>query len=216
MPYSTFYNLPEEKRQRLMDAVWQEFTSVSYMDVSINKIIQNAGISRGSFYQYFAGKQDLFSYLLSTVYQTIKDIFVAQLTAHNNDLFAAIFGIYDLILWKKSKPRSIDNHQKIYSLMRLNFELDLNQFMSGLNLEEIADSLQTLLLQSGYQPGNQQECLALLHLLMSVGLSNLADVFRHPQREEQNRKVLETQLELIRRGILPRKQEDGHGPALDS
>lgn len=216
MPYSTFYNLPEEKRQRLMDAVWQEFTTASYMDVSINKIIQSAGISRGSFYQYFAGKQDLFSYLLSTIYQTVKDIFCAQLTAHNNDLFAAILGIYDLIIWKKSKPRSGDNHQKIYSLMRLNFELDLTQFTSGLDLDQVAGSLQTLLLQTGYQPGDQQECLALLHLLMSAGLSNLANAFRHPQREERNRQLLEMQLELLRRGMLPRKQEDGHGQSLDS
>ena len=67
MPTQTFFNLPEAKRKRFMDAVWQEFTTVSYMDASINKIIQAADISRGSFYQYFAGKADVFAYALGTL-----------------------------------------------------------------------------------------------------------------------------------------------------
>lgn len=211
MPYSTFYNLPVEKRQRLMDAVWQEFTQASYMEASINKIIQNAGISRGSFYQYFAGKQDLFSYLLGTIYQTVTEMFQAQLTVHNNDLFAAILGMYDLVLWKKSKLRYGENQQRIYSLLRLNFELELSQFTAGLELEEVAENLQLLLLQSGYQLESPEEAAALLHLLLSSCLSSLADTFRHPQKEVQNRRLLELQLELIRRG-LPRLEPE-HGDA---
>ena len=63
MPTGTFFRLPEEKRMRLMESAWEEFTHISYADVSINKIIQAAGIPRGSFYQYFDGKEDLFFYL---------------------------------------------------------------------------------------------------------------------------------------------------------
>ena len=50
---STFYNLPEEKRQRITDAIFNEFAGSSGERVSINNIIKNANISRGSFYQYF-------------------------------------------------------------------------------------------------------------------------------------------------------------------
>ena len=64
MPTSTFFRLPEEKRQRLLDAAWAEFTQVRYVDVSINKIIRQARIPRGSFYQYFTDKEELFYYLL--------------------------------------------------------------------------------------------------------------------------------------------------------
>ena len=53
MPTSTFYRLPEEKRDRLMKAVWKEFTRVPYTEASINRIILGAKIPRGSFYQYF-------------------------------------------------------------------------------------------------------------------------------------------------------------------
>lgn len=53
------YNLPEEKRQRITDAIFNEFAGSSGERVSINNIIKNANISRGSFYQYFDDKVDL-------------------------------------------------------------------------------------------------------------------------------------------------------------
>ena len=56
---STFYNLPEEKRQRITDAIFNEFAGSSRERVSINNIIKTANISRGSFYQYFDDKVDL-------------------------------------------------------------------------------------------------------------------------------------------------------------
>lgn len=53
MSSETFRRLPEEKRQRFLQAAWDEFTRVKFEDASINKIIQAAGVPRGSFYQYF-------------------------------------------------------------------------------------------------------------------------------------------------------------------
>ena len=39
-----------------MDAAWAEFTSTSFTDASINRIIHSARLPRGSFYQYFQDK----------------------------------------------------------------------------------------------------------------------------------------------------------------
>ena len=64
MPSTTFYNLPEEKRERLMAAARAEFLRVPYEDASINRIIREAGIPRGSFYMYFTDKEDLVRYLM--------------------------------------------------------------------------------------------------------------------------------------------------------
>jgi len=63
----TFLRLPEEKRTRFLDAAWEEFVSTSLADASINQIVRRAGIPRGSFYQYFADKNDLFNYLMEHV-----------------------------------------------------------------------------------------------------------------------------------------------------
>lgn len=207
MPYQTFFNLPEAKRQRLMDAVWQEFTTVSYNEASINKIIQAAEISRGSFYQYFAGKQDLFSYVLTTVYEGTKQMFIAQLTAHNNNLFSAILGMYDMILWKKHKGRFSEDQRKLNCLIKLNFEMDLTQFLAYMDLDAMARSIRALLEQSGYVLENLEECYALLNMLASVAISNLADTMRHPPNEQRNRRFLEHQLLIVRRGLATYQSE---------
>ena len=56
MPTKTYEHLPPEKKERLLAAIRQELQRVPFEQVSINRIVQTAGISRGSFYQYFSGK----------------------------------------------------------------------------------------------------------------------------------------------------------------
>ena len=60
MPYETFFNLPEEKRQTIFDILLEEFAENDYNSVSISRIVNRAGIAKGSFYQYFEDKKDLF------------------------------------------------------------------------------------------------------------------------------------------------------------
>jgi AcrR family transcriptional regulator len=71
MPKPTFFRLPDEKRQRLMDAAVQEFTRAPFAKASVSNIIQTAGIPRGSFYQYFEDKQDIFFYMLEQLGNTM-------------------------------------------------------------------------------------------------------------------------------------------------
>ena len=64
MPSSTFLNLPAEKQEKLLEAATREFSHKPFNEASINQIIKEAGIPRGSFYMYFQDKEDLFRYLL--------------------------------------------------------------------------------------------------------------------------------------------------------
>lgn len=64
MPKATFYNLSEEKKDRIFDAALREFSVRPFSQASLNRIIRNAGIPKGSFYQYFDNKEDLYLYLM--------------------------------------------------------------------------------------------------------------------------------------------------------
>ncbi len=64
MPKQTFLNLPEEKRQAVVRAAIDEFADYGFEASSVNRIVANSGISKGSFYQYFEDKMDLFRYLM--------------------------------------------------------------------------------------------------------------------------------------------------------
>jgi AcrR family transcriptional regulator len=67
MPKPTFLNLPEEKRQTIVNAAVDEFADFGYEASSINRIVANSGISKGSFYQYFEDKMDVFKYLMDVI-----------------------------------------------------------------------------------------------------------------------------------------------------
>ena len=59
MPKITFFNLPDEKRQLILDIAIDEFAENDFANVSISRIVARAGIAKGSFYQYFEDKDDL-------------------------------------------------------------------------------------------------------------------------------------------------------------
>lgn len=64
MPQETFFNLPADKRQMIIDIALEEFAENDYRSVSVSHIVERAGIAKGSFYQYFENKRDLYLYLL--------------------------------------------------------------------------------------------------------------------------------------------------------
>lgn len=67
MPSKTFFNLPDEKREKIISAALREFASRGFAKTSINSIVERAGIAKGSIYQYFADKKDFYLYLVRYV-----------------------------------------------------------------------------------------------------------------------------------------------------
>lgn len=65
MPKNTFFNLQEEKRKRILDSAIKVFTEKHYDKVTIDNIVNEAQIPKGSFYQYFENKDDLYMYMFS-------------------------------------------------------------------------------------------------------------------------------------------------------
>ena len=69
MPKETFFNLPADKRERVIEAAIDEFSNNDYRQARINEIVRAAGIPKGSFYQYFEDKKDLFKYIVGLIYE---------------------------------------------------------------------------------------------------------------------------------------------------
>jgi AcrR family transcriptional regulator len=60
MPFSRFEKLAPEKRERLFDVAAQEFASRGFEQASLNRILEQAQMGKGSAYYYFEDKADLF------------------------------------------------------------------------------------------------------------------------------------------------------------
>lgn len=64
MPKDTFNNLPDEKRNHIINIAVEEFAENTYHAASISKIVRKAKIAKGSFYQYFEDKKAFYRYLV--------------------------------------------------------------------------------------------------------------------------------------------------------
>jgi TetR/AcrR family transcriptional regulator len=69
---STFLNLPEEKKARIIETAIHEFADKGYGGASINTMVGRLGISKGSIFQYFNNKTSLFYYIFDYAVGLVK------------------------------------------------------------------------------------------------------------------------------------------------
>ena len=74
MPLPTFFNLPEDKRARVVEALKVEFAARPYARASVDRVIAAAGVSKGSFYQYFENKEDAYAHLVRELVSASVDL----------------------------------------------------------------------------------------------------------------------------------------------
>lgn len=67
MPHQTFNNLSKQKQSRIFQSGFKEFSMNNYYNASINRIVNDAQIPKGSFYQYFIDKDDFYWYIINRV-----------------------------------------------------------------------------------------------------------------------------------------------------
>ncbi len=85
MPRPRFNKLSPEKRERIMEAAAKEFSACGFEQASLNRILTEAGVSKGAAYYYFDDKADVFSTAIQYYSQDIRaelgDIPSEKLTA---------------------------------------------------------------------------------------------------------------------------------------
>lgn len=64
MPRPRFHTLAGERQQAILHAALDEFSTHGFTGASLNRIITEAGLSKGSMYYYFDSKEDLYAHLL--------------------------------------------------------------------------------------------------------------------------------------------------------
>ena len=72
MPKPTWDNLDERRRERVLQAAMAEFGRHGYSGGSLNVIARRAGVAKGSLFQYFADKRDLYAFITDVVSQRVR------------------------------------------------------------------------------------------------------------------------------------------------
>ena len=86
MPKQTFYKLADAKKRSFLSEAYKEFALHSFEGASITNLVKTLGIAKGSVYQYFDDKEDLYNYLVTDAYRQLSQL-VDRACAYNGEDF---------------------------------------------------------------------------------------------------------------------------------
>lgn len=91
MPTPTFFRLRDEKQEAIMRAAIRVFTAHGFARAKISDIAATAGVAKGSIYQYFADKEELFIYAA----EWALNLFMKKLDARMHILEMDVFEYFE-------------------------------------------------------------------------------------------------------------------------
>ena len=185
MPTTTFFNLPAEKRENIVEAAIKEFAENTYEAASVARIIERAGIPRGSFYQYFADLKDLYKYIIELAGEKKMGYFSAVTSRMEElDFFEIVRGIY------RAGIRFAREHPELAvignNLFRQNEELK-KEIMGDLEIKSAAFFRE--LLKKGQEKGEidpEADIEAAFFMLFHLNVATVDYVFNKRQKSVFN------------------------------
>lgn len=87
LPKRTFNRLEDDKKERVMRAAIAEFQANGFEKAKIEVIAQNAGVAKGSIYQYFDDKKELFIYSVTWALEYFMKVIDRQTPLQNMDVY---------------------------------------------------------------------------------------------------------------------------------
>ena len=201
MPKNTFFKLPKEKQNNIIEASLKEFKKVLLRDASINKIIKDANIPRGSFYNYFEDINDLYIYSVSNYREKFINLLKKSLKDKKGNLIETTQNIYDKIIMECT----LENNKQLFKniFLNLNYDIDIK---NRLECEKINDKYNLIELLKQIDKKNlniktEEELIYIVDIVISFVMHGLIEIFLDNKNPEETKEKLNIQLEILKRGI---------------
>ena len=204
MPTERFNKLPEEKKKAIRDAAMEECIRVPFEKVSINKIIQNAGISRGSFYTYFEDKRDVVRYIFSDTADKLKDFWTTSVVSNGGDLWSASEELLDQAITFAQKGKTFQMLQSF--VLYQDFDKLVSEVHGGNHMgakmgNEILAALYEVTDRANFQKTDMKSFTLLVSMIMACVMESIGWYNRHMESEENIKKIFREKLEILQHGI---------------
>ena len=204
MPTDRFNKLPEEKKKAIRDAAMEECIRVPFEKVSINKIIQNAGISRGSFYTYFEDKRDVVRYIFSDTADKLKDFWTTSVVSNGGDLWSASEELLDQAITFAQKGKTFQMLQSF--VLYQDFDKIFSEVHGGNHMgekkgNEILAALYEVTDRANFQKTDMKSFALLVSMIMACVMESIGWYNRHMESEENIKKIFREKLEILQHGI---------------
>ena len=196
MPSLTFKKLPNEKQNRILRAGIKEFSRVPLNEGSIANIIKDAKIPRGSFYQYFEDKEDIFYYILEVHSQNIKKYLLKSLLKNKGDVIDSFIELYIFIIEKINNPQAEGYFRNIF----LNMNYDLERRFTP-NLDDNLNDVINLIDMNKLNITNKLQLIYIVDIIEAIMIRNIIHSYKRSISKEKNIDIFIKEIYLIRDGL---------------
>lgn len=197
MPKKTFFNLTDEKRNKVIRAAKKEFSRVPLANALVANIIIDAEIPRGSFYQYFEDIEDCFYYIVDEYSKDIKMKLISSL--HNNkgnivEAYKELF-IYILDMVEEEKNRDyfknmfLNMNYRIQQMFTPNFNDGLNNILNTVDVSNLN-------IQNRFALGY------ILDIVESIMIHNIIESYKRNAPRDRKVDIFEKEISLVSLGIV--------------
>jgi AcrR family transcriptional regulator len=208
IPKQTFFNLPEPKRKKLIESAETEFTRAPLFEASIANIVKEAGISRGSFYQYFEDKDDLYFYLLEDKLKMAKIYFSALLEKHQGDLIEALIELqnYFLLALSDEEEKQFLKNALLYTTNRVesSFTSIWDAYLEKEEYKKVGNLIDRKLLNIHAE----KELLHIFKVVSALAFNNLIEKTVKGLSDEEAIESFKLSMSLLKNGIYNSEVQD--------
>lgn len=208
LPKQTFFNLPDEKRNNLIQAATKEFSRVPLNEASISNIVKNACIPRGSFYQYFEDKEDAFYYLLEQKMEVHQEDFSMILKRNHGELFDSFITIFRNMLTEFQDQESLDFFKNTFLNMNYKMESKITQGFNKSTLDKKFESILTQININQLNIKNEQEVVHVMQIIVAVTTHNLMRNFAKRYSFEEAIDNYTFEINLLKKGLYKETNDD--------
>jgi AcrR family transcriptional regulator len=200
MPKDTFFHLPEEKQNKIIDAAMEEFSSVSFEKASINRIIKSAGISRGSFYMYF---EDIYDLTLFLMHKTKKEVMQKVRSKYQTlpkQLDKLILAYHDVIFDYYNELTYRNLFKNVISYFQGRPEEEIQSMKGRFPIDGEFDILIPMLDASQFEQTDPTYMKDVIELSLIIFRNAMFKTFMMNLNKQESQQLLEKMLQILKEG----------------
>lgn len=203
MPKSTFFNLPNEKKQRLIEILLENFSARHISQVKVADIVEDMAMSRGAFYKYFEDLEDAYTYTIQYYSIQIHRDILKYISQNKQDFFQ---GIENYLAWCSELEQKSSYWQAIRFLTRS------DDFTNHQRTKPSAESGRLkewfkLLKANGFHITSEEEAISFLYFVMDLVINSLTDYIANDWTTDELLQDYRYKVKWLQKGLKTERSE---------
>lgn len=198
MPKQTFFNLKEDKKEKIEKALIKEFSRNSFEKASISNIILEANIPRGSFYQYFEDKEDAIYYIIDKYLEKEKNKIYQYLLRNKGDIFETAVNIYE----DMAKITEKDENERLFkNILQEVKKNNINIFGECKEMLRSKRTIEKMINKEELKIENDDDLQYFLKILNAIVRAISMEVVLKKITFEEGKQRLIREIEILKKGM---------------